>query len=305
MRNVCSILFSALLLASLVFTAGCGQVSANAEPTQPDPLGQLDRSWAEDSLWYDGKAEVVRYQATRQIYGQSPPYIATIYTNKEHLNTNTRTKSYTADGPRVFKFHVRDESIPTPKYRYDFSTMAYVGVDDMRAYKLEMGSQEDCGTTFKTYWFDGVSVDYYQSSYFPDQGVDSGSYEVETSIVFQDALPLILRGYPFDTPLDQPMVVNLLIDQTHTHLSQAKPEPYAISYEGLETLDLPAGAVEAHRLTVSPVNRKAPSPGGGVMTYWFAAEGDPTWLHVMVQYGGPFGTTYQMISHDRDAYWEH
>ena len=293
-------LFPALALLALALPA-CADV--HAEDAAGDTLDALRTDWASDPTWYDGRAEVARYDALRTLYGEPRGYTATIYTNQERLDTGTQTKSATDAGPLVFKHHARDESIPTPNYRYDFSTMCYVDADTLRPWKLEMGSQEDCGTTFKRYWVADDTIHAMQSSYFPGEGMAVERHEAPAGLMFQDALSLVLRGYPFDDPPEGPMPLRLIVDQTHNHLSESATAPYDVTYVGRETLDLPIGAVEAHRLKVTPRQRRTPPAGGEEAHYWFAADGSPPMLHVMVKYRGPFGTRYDLESHTRDVYW--
>lgn len=292
----------------LFLLPGCGSVYAEASDGQgpASPQDALVHDWADDPIWHDGKAEIARYDAVRVIYGQPRAYTATLYTNKENLDLDTRTKAAGPDAgaaPVVFKHHARDENIPTPAYAYDFSSMAYVDADTLGMWKLEVSSQEDCGTTFKQYWHDGNTLSAFQSSYFPDEGRVETTHDSPSHMVFHDALPLILRGYPFEQPLERPMRLNLVVDQTHNHLSASRPRPYAVTYEGRRTLDLPIGTVDAHHLKVSPVQRDVPPPGGEASHYFFAADGNPPMLHALVQYRGPFGTSYELKSHERGMYW--
>jgi hypothetical protein len=302
-RTLAAILLASLAVPALPALVGCGSASADDAGPDASALASLRGAWADDPVWHDGQAEVARYQATRSIYGQPRRYTATIYTNKERLDLDTTTKSATGQGPIVFKHHARDESIPTPNYRYDFSTMAYVDAETLEPWKLEMGSQEDCGTTFKRYWVEDGEIDVLQSSYFPGEGMVEATHDAEGPVMFQDALSLVLRGYRFDDPPGEPMRVNLIVDQTHNHLSESRPSPYDVTYAGRETLELPIGTVEAHRLKVTPRERRAPPAGGGEMAYWFAADASPPMLGVMVKYRGPFGAEYELKSHGRDAYW--
>ncbi len=269
--------------------------SIAAEPVA-DPFAGFTRVWRDDPVWHDGKAECAVYDATRTIYGTQRGYTARIFTNKEVASPQTFTKSADGTGRAVFKHHVR-EDIPTKNYTYHFSTMAYVGTDDLKSLKLDMGSQEDCGATFKQYVNHADTLRWRQQSYFPDEGERSGELEPGKHFAFQDALTLILRGYPFDDP-PKTLELQMLRDQTDTHLTP--PDELAtgvaiVQYRGEETLDLPIGEVRAHHLVlwVAPDWDEH---------YWFAA--DETMLHVMVQHEGRWGVTYRLKGLERRAYWE-
>jgi hypothetical protein len=268
-----------LLIVLLIAPLACAQEAS-------EPFDGFTTAWRNDRVWYDGKAECAVYDATRTIYGEARHYQARIYTNKEYADAETKTKSSSNRGREVFKHHVR-EDIPTPNYDYHYSTMVYVGTVDLKSLKIDMGSQEDCGATFKQFVNHLGTLTWEQFSYFPDEGHTSGSYTPPGNLAYQDALSLVLRGYPFDQPRDMELMV--IEDQTTTHLSDATPRAMTLGYAGLETLDLPIGQTAAHHLRI------------GEHDYWFAA--DPATRHIMVRYEGPGGVTYRLAAVERRAYW--
>ena len=275
-----------------VLTVLVALACAAAQQGGADPFAEFTRDWRDDRVWYDGKAEHAVYAASRDIYGQQRTYEASIYTNKEHADPETKTKSSGGSGREVFKHHVRDD-IPTENYTYHYSTMCYVGTSDLKSLKIDMGSQEDCGSTFKQFVNHAGTLTWTQFSYFPDEGHRQGTYEPSAKLVYQDALPVVLRGYPFDTPRE--IAVELVVDQTTTHLSRAEPMDATIEYRGRATLSLPIGEIEAHHVRVTRAD-------GVAHDYWFDA-GDER-QHVMVQYTGPGGQSYRLKSWRRWAYWE-
>lgn len=297
-------LLTLIVVAAVMAAAG----PAAAEPATmaaDAPLASFDHRWEDDPTWYDGMAEAARYDATRMIYGQLRRFGAVLYTNKERADAEpTFTKSADGEGREVFKHHLR-EDVPTENYAYHFSTMVYVGADDLKSLKLDVGSIEDCGTTFKQYVHHDGDLRWMQASYFPGEGHRSGGYEPPAGFVFHDALSVVLRGFPFDDPppTDAPLTLHVLPDQTTNKLSPPEPVEATVTYQGRETLDLPIGKVEAHHVRV-----RMPSDTLGTHDedhdYWFAADGEAPWLHVMVQYTGPNALTYTLRSLDREAYWE-
>lgn len=280
------------LALAFLFTATCSTLRA-----ETDPLTEFTHTWRDDPIWYDGLAECATYEATRTIYGTPRPYTARIFTNKEHVSPETFTKSADGTGRATFKLHVRDD-VPTENYTYHFSTMTYVGIDDLKSLKLDMGSSEDCGATFKQYINHAGTLRWRQNSYFPDEGEQSGKMKPGKHFAFQDALPLILRGYPFDTP-PKTLELQLLRDQTDTHLTppnELSTGVAIVKYRGLETLELPYGEMQAHHLTLwlAPDWQEQ---------YWFAA--DPALRHIMVRHEGGHGIDYQLKTLERAAYWRH
>ncbi len=260
-----------------------------------DPFAGFTHAWRDSPVWFDGQAECAVYDATRTIYGKEHRYTARIFTNKEMASAETFTKSRDGTGRSVFKHHVRDD-IPTKNYTYHYSTMAYVGTDDLKSLKLDMGSLEDCGATFKQYVNHAGTLRWNQHSYFPDEGERSGEVVPGKHFAFEDALTLILRGYPFNDP-PKTLELQVLRDQTDTHLTLPKELSTGVAivqYRGEETLKLPIGEVDAHHLVLW----LAPD---WEEHYWFAS--DPKMLHVLVRYKGSHGIEYRLKELDRCAYW--
>jgi len=305
MRHLHALIVAALGLALLSPTFG-----ADAPPAGKSLLDQLDRTWADDPVWFDGKAEIATYEATRAIYGQPRHYTATIMTNKEHADPQTKTKlaggAATSGGRAVFKHHVR-EDVPTEKYTYHFSTMVYVGVEDFKSLKIDMGSQEACGATFKQFVNHNGELAWHQFSYHPRQGHEAGQSDPPGDLVFHDALTLVLRGLPFDELKPGGQInFSMLPDQTSNKWSDTEPVTAGLGCTGIEELDLPYGKVKAHHVYAgqvygepyaAPMAARVNSRTG----LWFAA--DPELGHVLVQYQGADGTVYRLKSLKREAYW--
>jgi hypothetical protein len=294
---------SVLGLALLTITPASiahAQPEAQPQPEVVDLAGLIEHGWADHPVWHDGLAEIATYDASRRIYGQPRAYTAQMFTNKERLDRQTFTKSADGQGDEVFKFHVRDEDIPTAKYDYNFSTMAYVTADGLDPVKLDMGSQEDCGASFKRFeQRDPKTLRFTQYSYFPDQGFREGTGSFERPVAWLDTLPLVLRGYPFHDPLDT-LRLGVVPEQTTTKWSSVNPEVYELTYAGREPLDLPIGNINAHKLVlrfVGPTREARPD-----ITLHF--HPDPDTRHVLVAYDDPhLGQTYRLKALERDAYW--
>lgn len=276
--------------------AGAPSTAGRAVPA-PEAFKSFTTAWRKDPVWYDGQAEIAMYEATRTIYGKERKHVAKFMTNKERYSTATLTKSAGNDGPEVFKHHVR-EDIPTEKYNYHFSTMTYTHVDDLSSLKLDMGSQEDCGASMKLFIQGEGHVKAWQYSYFPDMGIQQKQYDSPASFALANGLTLILRGYPFETPL-APTKIDLVPDQRGTKLTELSAKPATLTFIGKETLQLPAGPTEAYHLRVSFDDPKKPD----TMDFWFHAQAEAPHLNILVQYTGPDGITYKLKSQVRDAYW--
>jgi len=274
-------------------------------PLHADPPQGLTDAWRSHPVWHDGQAEQADYRATRMIYGQPRDYTARLFTNKEMYNARTTTKAAGRGDIEVFKFHQRHD-VPTTNYTYHFSTMSYVATTNLMSVKLEMGSQEDCGATFKRFVNRNATLNWMQSSYFPREGLKQGQVDVPEQFVFADALPLVLRGYPFDDPRE--ITLQVLPNQTDTHLTDVEPVPMVVSYVERRTMQLPVGEVDTHVLRVVPASQRgAPVATRSELRLGFAANGgksnDGPGLHVMVYLKSTDGVEMRLERQRRWAYW--
>ena len=266
----------------------CAALSPASAPVAPGD------GWRTDKAWYDGLAEKATYRATRTIYGKVREYEAVAYTNKENVDPATTCKSATNDGLEVFKHHW-SERVPTEKYDYDFSTMTYTRASDMRAYKLTVSTQEDCGSSFKEAWRDGDRLRWADSVYFPGAGRREGKLR-DGDAVFFDALTLRLRDYDFAGHADVTLAVVPM--QKDTHQVSFEPVARTVRFVGTSDLELPIGKVRAHELAL------VDDHGTTEARYWFAADATAPMMHALVRFEGPQGVTYQLAKHERTAYWK-
>jgi hypothetical protein len=256
--------------------------------------------WRWDPVWDDGKAEKAVYEATRTLYGIERRYEATCYTNQEHVDERATVKSTDGKGKAVFKHHW-SERVPTENYDYDFSVSSYTEVDSLRPYKLTVATQEDCGASFKQFWREqkwseqSGGYRWWESVYLPDAGIRDGRIEPRKDLQLFDSLTLWLRDYPFVAPRE--IALRLLPSQKSNKACSWELIEAKVTYAGKESLELPIGKREAHKLELS--DDKA-----ALATFWFDAEDSAPDLHVLLRYAGPDGQTYRLKSLERSAYWE-
>ncbi|MCC6408425.1 MAG: hypothetical protein IT453_14780 [Planctomycetes bacterium] len=286
MRILCFVLVA--LAAVLAAFAPTPQARASQWTVSGD-------GWLTDPIWYDGKAEKCVYDATRTIYGVERKYRATAYTNKERIDEATTTKSETDQGLETFKHHW-SEIVPTEKYDYRFSTCVHLETQSLRPYKLTVSTQEDCGASFKLAVKKGPNLAWQESVYFPGAGQRQGEIAGVHTAHFVDELPLLLRDFDFAKPSDR--YVRVVPSQKDTHAVAWTPFSAHVIWKGKEEVEVPAGKLEAHHLELTGVDRPWRAD------YWFAADGGPERLHVLVKFAGPDGQSYALVSQERTAYWE-
>jgi hypothetical protein len=253
--------------------------------------------WKSDPIWHDGLVEKATYAASRVIYGKPRSYEAVFFTNKEQHDTKTWTKSdKSTTTVEVFK-HNQVEVIPTPNYDYKFVTTSHLTVDGLKLTRLDMSSQEFCGTSFRQYQLTGESLassfSYFGYSYFPEQGrvQKTVSQPSGTPVVAYNGLPVWLRSYDF---AGKPTVSFLMLpDQKNNRATPADPVKAEVRYLGEDE----AG----HKLQVS-----ANTMGDGLVkmaptaTIWFAKDRQ----HVMTKFQSADGNqTYELKGQERVNYW--
>jgi len=285
-----------LALAALCWLpSACNSADSGPATGAVLPWVIQDTGWRSDAAWYDGKAEKSVYAAARSIYGVERNYLALAYTNKQAMDPRSTTKSADGTGIEVFKHHW-SERIETENYDYDYSTASFTTSDRFQPFKLTVGTQEDCGTSFKQVWREANRLRSFESVYFPDAGMRSGQLERE-DIVFEDALPLVLRDFPFGQADAHELWV--VPSQKSTKRVPFAPELRRVVARGEERLELPIGELLSQRLDLMDA-----SGSELLASYWFASDGSAPLLHVLVRYQGAGGESYALQSHVRTAYWE-
>jgi hypothetical protein len=250
--------------------------------------------WADDPVWHDGLVEKAVYAASRVVYDKPRAYEAVFFTNKEQHDLKTLTKSdKSTETIEVWKLN-QVEVIPTPNYDYKYVTTAHHAVDGMLLTRLDCGSQEFCGTSFKQYQRRARSDpragsnawDYFGFSYMPEAGrVQQTVRDADgRGVVPFNSLPLWLRD--FDFAKRQTVKFLMLPDQKSNRPTPHEPVEAEVRYAGEEA--------EAHKLELHVGGKLAG-------TFWMAT--DPSRRHVMLKYRGADGQQYDLKSVERVNYW--
>ena len=263
-------------------------------PLLPLPLlgpAPVASDWKDDPVWYDGRAEVCVYEATRSIYGLERRFLATAYTNKQQMDPDSTVKG---SGVEVFKHHW-SERVPTENYDYDFSTAAFLRTADLTPFKLTASTQDDCGSSFKQLRVDGDDLAWNEFVYFPGGGPREGRFQAR-GVSLQDGFTLSLRTLAAAEEGTRQWLTSVP-RQKVTRRVPFTPRPLVAVVRGTAELELPVGKIRARRIDVEEGGRRLES-------YWFDVRGGAPWLHALVRYEGPGGVTYRLKSQRRWAYWE-
>jgi hypothetical protein len=275
-RTKLSFLALTLSLASLAPLASAAEPAAD---------------WKADPIWHDGLVEKATYAATRVIYGKPRAYEAVFFTNKEQHDVQTWTKSdKSQETVEVFK-HNQIEVVPTPNYDYKFAATSHLTVDGLKLTRVDVSSQEYCGTSFKQYQLRqtpraGAQYQYFGFSYMPEAGrVEKtvASPDARTPLVAYNSLPVWLRD--FDFAKREPIAFALLPDQKSNRATSPDPVPAEAKYAGEES--------GSHKIEVY-------AKGQLLGTYWFAVDRQ----YVMTKYQSADGQqTYELKGTERTNYW--
>ncbi|MGF1634520.1 MAG: hypothetical protein ACFCVE_11770 [Phycisphaerae bacterium] len=274
-----------LILLAVGIVGGLSALAANGKRAAAEMPAQPQRAWSQDSIWYDGLVEKATYDASRIVYGRARSYEAVFLTNKEAHDAATVTKDADSAGEsfEVWK-HNQIERIPTPNYDYTYIATSHFRTDNLALTRLDVSSQEWCGTSFKQYQLTAPGTwDYFGFSYMPESGRQNETVTAAGKpVVPFDALPLWLRNYDFEA---RPTVeITLLPDQRSNRATPAEPAAAEVRHVGTSDAGHKLELVQAGKV---------------LGTYEMAADRN----HVMLAYEGADGQTYTLRALERVNYW--
>jgi hypothetical protein len=266
-------------------------------------VARAEADWRTDPVWHDGLAEKATYKASRIVYGKPRPYSAILFTNKEQHDRRTNTKSdKSTDTVEVFK-HNHIETIPTPNYPYHYQATSHFTVDGLLLTRLDVSSQEFCGTSFKQLIADLTqkaatrSWTYREFSYMPEAGWRDGQVTAPGAepVIPADGLPLALRAYDFAAkkPVRFWMLPSQKSNRSTSNELVAAEVRFAAEEDGSYKLEL---------VTFAPTKMagtawdQASKP---YATVWMAKDRQ----HVMTRYNGVDGQKYELEKVERVNYW--
>jgi hypothetical protein len=272
----------AVIVASTAAVAGAVFLTRGNTAPEGPPVGlQPAGNWLDPSVWQDGLVEKATYDATKVIYGEPRAYEAIFLTNAETHEAATWTKSPSGEGSSVWK-HNQIEVIPTPNYDYKFVTTSHLDYGDLSLTRIDAGSQEWCGSSFRQLLRTPTGWNYWESSYMPGNGRSTAEVSRDGPPVIPfNALPLALRAYDFAAK--PTLSFRMIPDLRSNRAVDATPIDVTVTHAE-ETED-------GHVLTLSS--------GDTVRgTFTFAKDRG----HVMLSYRGD-GQTYELRDVSRVNYW--
>lgn len=310
------IIYAAILLTA--WSTGCARTATApvAEPPPPvvsqppaadagnDPFATFTRHWRDRDIWMgEDKYESAEYEplgvkksrSGQRMIGEMGRAKVFILISREMADPVTRTRSLTGQGRDAFKVVTYrmaadddEESLagssnpllgfagPPP-----LGTMAYVGASDLKSLLLEVAVVDTRGVTFKQIVNHKGTLSWHQFSRRAGEGHTSFEGPVPSGgFVFREALPLVLRGYPFESPVA--VDIGLMPDQGRSRVTSMRPDAYRVEFVGTEEVVTGAGKTRAYHLRLrhtGPTREMRPE-----LHYWFDA--DPATGHIMIQHVG-------------------
>jgi hypothetical protein len=253
----------------------------------PPLAAEAHSSWAMNSLWDDGLAEVARYRATRIVYGKPRSFESVYITVKEDFSPTYFAKADAISGANipVLKLNVIS-TIPTEYYEYRYLTSVFVKRNNpMNLLKLTNGSQEWCGNTFKEVRNWEPNSRFVFHSYFDGEGDGTLNLDLRPGDLLEDQLPVALRSLPFRTGYQlQTRVTDSLISNRGKVPQIVKA---SISVQGEESV----GEWKVWRVQVKRDQL--------LQTYWFEQK----YPNIMVKFVSGDGRDLILKETTRRRYW--
>ena len=313
------------MVLGCVVWLGCGERSVTAQPESAPEVAAP--SWtppaydqAFGARWFDGTAELAGYRLTYPRYGELREGTAVSIVVTERLDPATLVKAERDPGRGVPTIKLNlIEDFQTGVYDYNLMTSAFVttaasstlGAAGLPA-KVAFSSQEWCGLSFSMARFEPSRVALATHSYFEGEADSERGLARPADGIAEDQLllwarglagPVLEPGESRDVPLFRSMAIARLrhvpMDWDDATLSRA---------EGTESIEVPAGAFDAERMSVRVQSESAPRTYGtgqvGSLprewTFWVEAGGDRR----VLRYSRDDGLDAQLLASDRLKYWE-
>ncbi|MCX2745119.1 hypothetical protein OO013_14660 [Mangrovivirga sp. M17] len=242
----------------------------------------FNNNWTDNKLWDDGLAEVNIYDAQRVIYGEPRNYEQVYVAVKETFNKEyqVKTDNYQRDDLfEVIKVNLFSD-IPTHRYPYHFLMSIFFKRQSPDAvYKLNVSSQEWCGTTFKSMRKKSYGYDENYNSYWDGEG--RGERQIEQVCLIEDQLVFSLRALKFEDGL------NFSAPVMKSRMTSKATDPVIENSDFTVTDTAEAWSVKVEGAHIGKIN------------YLFEKD----YPNKMISMESSDGRIWKLKSSERDDYW--
>ena len=283
------------LFLILVFAGG---VSTSCSQGTSSPADQyLQKDWARNALWDDGKAEVATYDAERMVYGQPRSFEYTYVLVKETFNKEHQVKTDTYDRNDLYEVMKINKfcRIPTMKYPYHYLTSVFLKRDDAGlVHKLTNTSQEWCGNTAKSFVEDGNKYRYQYMSYWDGQG--NGTDKLRKGPWFEDQLSYTLRTLNFDEGLSFGILLYPMQISSRANMPEAEKATISVTKANADDLsDIDS------TLVYDPWKVNVSRTEGPDLSFWINGN----YPNYLLRMEATDGRKLSIKRLERDAYWDY
>jgi hypothetical protein len=234
--------YTVLLYTTLFFLfTSCGEQAntpADDEAAQAVQINQTAASNGLGEYWYQGKAELSRYELSQNRYQDNHPgEVVMIFVTEDFL-TDKQVKNDHYTNPNsipILKNNIV-KHFPTGIYTYNIMTSVFTPVNSQehpQTLKVSNSSQEWCGQTYMQVNYDTrkKAYDYLLHSYFEDEADKTGRVQAQW---LEEELFNRIRINPATLPLGEAMLLpsTEYSRLTHREYAPAKAELSLESYSG-------------------------------------------------------------------------
>jgi hypothetical protein len=262
------------------------------------PAG-ADEFWAH---WGDGQAELNGYRLTQPRYGEKRSGTAVLVFVTEDMSDSLRVKADPGKHPAsdvypVLKLNaIRDFQTGIYDYNVMTSTFARVSLGWPVA-KISFSSQEWCGHVYHQLLPRAGRIAGTFHSYFDGEGDGKDDLELPKDGVFEDALPIVLRGWGMaylksGETRTVPFLPSLLGARLN-HKTLAWGRAKIVRSSEPATVPVPAGTFKVETWTVAV-------EGGATATYQFESASP----YRLVRWSVDMGEEGVLLRSTRLAYWK-
>ncbi len=260
--------------------------------------GPAQDFWAH---WGDNKAELNGYRLTQPRYGSPRPGIAVLVFVTEDFSDRQRVKADPGKHPASDVYPVMKlnavRHFQTGIYDYNVMTSTFLRVaPGWPLAKVSLSSQAWCGNVYHHLLPRNGRLSGVLHSYFDGEADGTDDLELPATGVFEDALPVLVRGWNgvYLKPGESRSVLLLpsLLRARLEHRKLAWGKAQVSRAAAASSVSVPAGRFKVYAWTVEV-------EGGGKLTY--DVEADPPYR--LVRFTGAGGEEGVLLGSKRLAYW--
>ena len=289
-------LFTLVVLTSLSFLSGCGDKAP--EYAGIDPV--LPGSDQFDQQWYDGKAELNRYDLKQARYGEIHEGHALMVFVTEPFDLGTQVKSDRGGNgtTSVLKLNAI-RRFTTGIYDYSMMQSVFMPIDQKEhpaALKVTTSSQDWCGHSFMQLNRNGDGYQFKLHSYFEGEGEVDKKIDVP---LLEDGLWTQIRIDPTQLPQGEIQILPATTDIRLRHLATQPEAATARLEEDPDQKDQMLYILQYHNIERTLTIRFKSS-------FPYQIQG---WTEAIKSGFGPnakpLETTATLTHSVRDSYWDH